>query len=105
MEIAVAGATHQDPEVRAALKKEQLARLALKREVADGKRPASDYSEAYSKHPNQVAVKEQQTAQRMAQQNALVAAKRIGLSNAETGASIFEAGAAAVTDDAAGGEE
>ncbi len=96
MEIAVGGA-HKDPEVRAALKKAQLARLALKGEVSEGKRPASDYSEAYAKQPEQVAIKTLQTTQRQAEQDALDTAKRIRLSSAEAGASIF-GGAEAATD-------
>lgn len=99
VDIALASTARRDPEVRKALKKEQITRLALKQEVIDGKRPATDYSELYAKHPDQVAKRKQQTAERAVRAEARDMAKKLGIANAEAGAELFAAAPTLTSDE------
>jgi len=83
-------AARRDPEVRAALKEQQLARVAIKKRVAAGEIEASEYSAMYEKQPEQVARRRVQDAESAKRRAARKTANAVALNNAYGGAEVFK---------------
>jgi hypothetical protein len=81
--------TRRIPEVRKALKEQQLARLAAKAKVAKKVLTSEEYSAMYSSQPAQIAKAEEQAAKR-GQRNAIKAALvNAAITNAEGSKASF----------------
>lgn len=79
----------KDGAVRAALKEQQVARLAAKAKVCAGEIEASAYSAMYEKQPEQIARRKTQEATAAARRIARNTAVASGIANAQGGASAF----------------
>lgn len=79
----------KDPEVRAALKKQQFARVAAKRKMIAGEIEPHEYSAMFAAQPEQVAKAKAQAAERAARKKVKSAAVQAALSSAEAGAASF----------------
>ena len=79
----------KSPDVRAALKEQQQARLAAKAKMAAGDIPAEQYSAMYSKQPVQVERAKKQQANALLRQAARTSAVSAGVNNAKGGATAF----------------
>lgn len=92
MELSAGSAARRDPEVRAELKKQQQARLAVKAKVLAGEIEASQYSEMYASQPEQVARKAIQDQVNRQRREARRAQSSAALANAKGGAAVFDIG-------------
>lgn len=90
METITAKQARLDPSVRAAMKKQQMARLALKEKLRNKEITAEDYSTAYAAQPAQVA-KAADHAANAAERAAIRNAKyEEAIANATGGADAFK---------------
>ena len=80
----------RNPDVRAALKKQQQARLALKQKMIDGEIEPEVYSKAYDSQPEQMQKRKVQEIESAKRRNARKAANTIALTNAQGGADAFK---------------
>ena len=94
MELSTSNQARRDPSVRAALKKQQRARLAVKAKVAAGEIEPEEYSAMFAAQPEQIARKAIQDAERAQRKAAREQRYAEALQRAEGGASVFEGDAA-----------